>query len=149
MKDVTGAAALAIQHEVVREKLASALRNREDFISIASHELRTPLTPLKMQAQLILQILTETGLGSHPRQKDLIGLAEGLNRQVNKFLNLSEDLLKMTRIDSGNFMLSRQDCDLSKIVKEVALHYSEEIKRAQCPLEIEAEKPVVGHWEEQ
>jgi GAF domain-containing protein len=49
----------ARERERLVEELKSAVRTRDEFLSIASHELRTPLTSLKLQVQLALAVLTD------------------------------------------------------------------------------------------
>jgi PAS domain S-box-containing protein len=155
VRDVTSAAALAIQHMRTRDSLAKALiesqksvQLREDFIAIASHELRTPLTPLKMQAQLMKRYLAE-GIASDPAKiENLKNLATGVDWQTDRLSKLTDDLLNAARIGASELLLDRQECDLSKIVQDVVKLYAEEIKKAKCRVELQIEPHVVGKWDQ-
>lgn len=136
--DAAGAAALAIQHVRVRESLARAVQVRDEFLSAASHELRTPLTPLKMQAQVLARIVAD----GEPRT-----LVDGMCKQVNQLLKVSEDLLNVARIRAGELTLKRERCDLAAIVREVSECYRADAEKAHCPLHIHADSSVAGEWD--
>jgi PAS domain S-box-containing protein len=168
VRDAAGAAALAIQHIRVRERLARALqvrdatieqeRNakseaqkgvqlREEFLSIASHELRTPLTPLKMQAQALARIVTEREPQRPVKSDELRMLVDGVCRQVGKLLKVSEDLLNVARIAAGELTMRPRTCDLAAIVREVAERCREDSEKARCALHVHADRPVIGEWD--
>lgn len=90
-----------------------SLERKDNFIRIASHELKTPITSMQGYAQLLLETYQQD-------EKDDF-LTEGLsviNRQVNKLTKLINDLLDITRVDTGSMKLEMKVFDLCEMVKE-------------------------------
>ena len=87
-------------------------RERADFLTIAAHEMRTPLTPLSMYLQTI-----ERRLGrGQPIDSDVLGKAR---RQVRRLEKLVQDLLDVSRVDSGRVELRQDAVCLDELVEEV------------------------------
>ena len=87
------------EHDM-REHLQEMDKVKTDFLSSVSHELRTPLTS-------ILGYLEMLGDGAaeqlEPRQ---VGLLEIVDRNAQRLLILIEELLIMSRVESGTFSLT-------------------------------------------
>jgi len=92
-------------------RLDSAIENERRFIADAAHELRTPLAVLLAQVQLVLNADDVAEKNAAAKQ-----LAAGVERSAR----LSEQLLDMARLDSGNDVPERTELDLSDIVVLVA-----------------------------
>lgn len=96
---------------------------KSEFISIASHQLRTPLTAIKGYISLIL----EGAYGENEDKKD-----DALNKIFlanERLIQLVEDLLNITRIESGRLELHLEDnVQVEEIVHEL---YDMFILRAQ------------------
>src|SRR5204863_236780 len=90
-----------------------ALHLRDEFLSIASHELKTPITSIKAFAQLL------------NRQADLPAnerLRRGLQtivKQSDQLTTLINELLDVSRIESGRLALDLEPIDLSELLPEV------------------------------
>ena len=103
---------LTVSRDVTEERELDRLK--DEFFSIASHELRTPLTSIKGFAQLLARRLArESG-----REEDLRSL-EVINHQADSMQELIEELLDVTRIQSGRFELSKNPFDLARLASEV------------------------------
>ncbi len=87
-----------VQQETA-QRLAEALRAKNDFIADASHELRTPLTVLRGNAQLAL------ALDSSCAHAELLG---EILREANRLSRLVEDLLLLARADAASLPLVRE-----------------------------------------
>ncbi|MFL5380477.1 MAG: ATP-binding protein [Myxococcales bacterium] len=108
-------------------------RERSEFLTVAAHELRTPLTPLSMYLQGIERRLAR-GL---PIEPELVVKAR---RQVGRLSRLVEDLLDVSRLESGRLTLSRDRVALDQIVSEVVSDF-----RAAAPQhEIVLRRPTRG-----
>jgi signal transduction histidine kinase len=86
---------------------------KSDFISIASHQLRTPLTSIKGFISLILE-------GSYGKITAI--QQETLNKvyQSNeRLIHLVEDLLNISRIESGRMEFQFAPCQLADLCQEV------------------------------
>ena len=87
------------------EQAEAALRERDEFISVAAHELRTPLTALQLKLQGL-----ERGLAAaDPRRFQRL---EGAVRQTERLSRLIDRLLDVSRIAQG-----RLDLWLEEFVK--------------------------------
>lgn len=85
---------------------------RAEFLTMAAHELRTPLTPLSMYLQNIERRLSR-GLPVDPE------LAHKSRRQVSRLAKLVEDLLDVSRLESGRLDIQRDPVHLDDLIEEV------------------------------
>ncbi|MBN1692604.1 MAG: hypothetical protein JW845_03515 [Dehalococcoidales bacterium] len=83
---------------------------RDTFVSIASHELRTPLTAITGYAELLLRRNPPEGT----RKKWLENILDN-GQNISRMAN---DLLNVTRIQSGKLALKLQRLNVSKILDE-------------------------------
>ncbi|MCD6429368.1 hypothetical protein J7L09_01600, partial [bacterium] len=111
----------SINKEILyREKLQKAYdalqkldKAKSEFISIASHQLRTPLTAIKGYASMLL----EGSYGKIPNkaQKPL----ENICKTNEQLINLANNLLNISRIESGKISLDVQKFSIEKLLKEI------------------------------
>ena len=106
-------------HELkqANDELKTLDRAKSDFISIASHQLRTPLTVIKGYGSMML----EGSFGQMPAPiKDNVQKIYDSNERL---INLVEDLLNVSRIESGrlqfNFELGQLDEMIASVVEEL------------------------------
>ena len=92
--------------------LAAAEReSRKDrFLSLAAHELKTPLTSIKGFSYSLARRL-EKGEPSDPRHVQV------LERQAERLHSLLEEMLEVSRIETGRFVLHREPCELIELVE--------------------------------
>jgi len=88
-------------------------KTKSEFISAVSHELRTPLTSIKGYAA----ILIEGKLGAVP-DKAKERLAK-INTHSDNLVKLINDLLDISRIESGRVEMNIGRCDLNKIIENM------------------------------
>jgi signal transduction histidine kinase len=127
-------------------KQIEATRLRDEFISIASHELKTPLTTLKLQFQLNqkLALTDESAAFSPERLRKLVRTA---HYQVDRLGRLIEDMLDISRINSGKLRIEKSRVDLSELIHEIAERDMPQFEAVNSTLRIDAPKPVVGYWD--
>jgi two-component system CheB/CheR fusion protein len=117
------------------DSLREALRSRDEFLSIASHELKTPITALALQLEIARRtVKPDEGIAPSPEK-----LAKTLDisiRQVEKMTELIEDLLDISRIESGKMSYCFERCDVAKLVGEVLERFSDQLKSVNCILEL-------------
>jgi signal transduction histidine kinase len=110
-------ASLAIQNARLFQESQEAVQLRDQFLSIASHELRTPLTTVGAQAQLMLRRLAGDGvLEAASAARSLGSIAD----QTRKLASLVDQLLDVSRLQTGRLTLDPRPVDLSMLVEEVA-----------------------------
>jgi signal transduction histidine kinase len=102
------------EREAALRDVQAALATREQFLSVASHELRTPLTALKGHVQLARRRLERAGA--------LPELDRDLTRveaQAERLTSLINDLLDVSRIAAGRFVIEPATVELGPLVERV------------------------------
>jgi signal transduction histidine kinase/GAF domain-containing protein len=108
-------AALVVLQDV--SALKEAERLKDEFIGIAAHELRTPVAVLKGYAQmLILQTTRGRGPQLADWQKEAL---ESIDQATIRLVELTEDLLDVTRVQAGRLEMHLQPTDLVALAKRV------------------------------
>ena len=92
----------------------AAVRARDVFLSIAAHELRTPITALKGSAQLLVR-QQERGTLDPARLTRTLGV---LNGAADRLAALTDDLLDVSRIRTGQLPLTIAPLILPTLVRE-------------------------------
>jgi signal transduction histidine kinase len=97
------------------EELLAAARRKDEFLAVLAHELRNPLAPIRTSARaLILRRDVDAEVSTH---------VEIIDRQVSHLARLIDDLLDVSRINTGRLELRRSRVTLSAIL-ESALEIS-------------------------
>ncbi len=97
----------------INKKLEELDRAKSEFISIASHQLRTPLTSIKGFSSLIL----ENTFGKIPiKQKDAV---EKVFVNNEKLVLLVEDMLNVSRLESGRLQYDFEETEIIPLISEV------------------------------
>ncbi len=87
-------------------------RLKSDFISNISHELRTPLTSIKGYVEVLL---LGAGGNINEQQKHFLEIIQLNTARLN---NLLDDILDMSRIESGHLELKLNNVDLKQLLFE-------------------------------
>ena len=82
---------------------------KTDLMSMVTHEIRTPLATVRGFAQILLK----GGIGNDKSSEFL----EIINRQSNRLVNLINDFLDITRIESGRQVVTKGPVDLDKLIQ--------------------------------
>ena len=107
--------ALVVHQDVTALKEADRLK--DEFIGIASHELRVPLAILKGFAQTLL---VQTARGKGPELVDWqVEALQSIDQATTRLVELTEDLLDVTRLQAGRLTLQLEPTDLVALVKRV------------------------------
>lgn len=96
------------------EEVQKISRRKNDFVSNVSHELRTPLTSIKGYAAILLA----GKLGIIPEQA--FKRLEKINKHSDELGQFVNDLLDISRIESGKVTLKFLPISLKNIVEEIA-----------------------------
>jgi PAS domain S-box-containing protein len=102
----------AAELELARERAEVASQAKSDFLSRVSHELRTPLNAMLGYAQL-LSIDAERLLA--PAQRERVARIESAGWHL---VRLIDDVLDLSRIESGRLQLSMEPVDLANVIAE-------------------------------
>jgi signal transduction histidine kinase/PAS domain-containing protein len=125
-------AALVIERErLLREReearanelgAQEAARRMHTFLGIAGHELRTPVTSIKAAVQLTERALRATLQSALPAEaapplQRAQGLLVRADQQANRLNRLIEDILDVTRTQTGKIELRTEPSDLAEVVR--------------------------------
>jgi len=131
IEDVTEKAAMERDLRRVNEELAKANRAKSTFLSMVSHELRTPLSVVRGYLSLIL----EGKIGPDPeRILDALRVADKRARHLQ---HLIEELLDLSRIESGRLSLHKEPVAVGKHAREVVEMFRGDQDRKKLSIEIE------------
>ena len=96
-----------------QEKAEKASRAKSEFLSHMSHELRTPLSAILGFAQL-LGLDPKKNLS--PKQKESV---EQIRIAGNHLLELINEVLDLTRIETGSLKVFNENTDVSKLLDKL------------------------------
>jgi len=100
----------------VAADLSEANRRKTEFLATLAHELRNPLAPLRTGLDLLRMAGNGagTGIGNHAgagaRVQDM------MDRQLKQMVHLIDDLMNVSRINSGKIVLQKETLDLKEAV---------------------------------
>ena len=106
LQEIASIAAL----ELLSKMLIRDVSIRDTFISVASHELRTPLTSIVGYTDLLLH--------RNPPEATRKRWIEHILQNSKRVTNMVDDLLNVSRIQSGKIVLKLEHHKLSEIINE-------------------------------
>lgn len=95
---------------------------KDDFVSIASHELRTPMTAIRSYAWMALN---RSDVQLSEKMKKYL---ERTLVSTERLINLVNDMLNVSRIESGRLEIAPQVMDLQNLVGEVLVEIDAKAK---------------------
>ena len=139
--DLGGALLQALAHQ---DQLESVRKLREvdalktEFVSRVSHELRTPLTSITGY----LEMLAGESFGKlNPGQHKVLDIVQ---RNCSRLLNLTGNLLTLSRVDENELHLTHTDVDLREIVADVRHALTPALQERDLTLDIFPTPPTPG-----
>lgn len=118
-------AALAIFHDLTEVRRMEGMRR--DFISNVSHELRTPLAGIRAAAET----LQEGALEDTEAAQEFLG---HIQRETDRMTQLVEELLELSRIESGAAPMHFSQLDAAGLVTDNVRRFSGQAERAGIKL---------------
>lgn len=94
------------------EQLTVHDKLQREFINIAAHELRTPLQPILGLSQIL-----ESKFGERSEEMKVIA------RNARRLERLTQDILDVSKIESGALTLNIQTIDLDEVISSVIMDY--------------------------
>ncbi|MBI2439443.1 MAG: hypothetical protein HYV45_02495 [Candidatus Moranbacteria bacterium] len=122
---------------IANERLKELDNAKSEFISIASHQLRTPLTAIKGYVSLIL----EGSYGKIPVSVE--DVLEKVYLVNGRLVQLVEDLLNVSRIESGRVRYQFVSTELVSLITDVVDIFRLQAKAKQLDLVIQPAKETV------
>jgi two-component system phosphate regulon sensor histidine kinase PhoR len=123
--------ALAVFHDLTEVRRLDSMRR--DFISNVSHELRTPLAGIRAAAET----LQEGAIDDRPAAVEFLG---HIQRETDRMTQLVEELLELSRIESGAAPLRFAPVDVGVLAREAAQRFARQADRAGLTLTASVEE---------
>lgn len=105
---IAGGGAVAVLQDVTEVERVE--KTRRDFIANVSHELRTPLTSIKG--------FVETVLETYPTDRQDRQFLEVIQKNAARMTRLTEDLLVLARVESGEDKLNPEPVQVTELLAE-------------------------------
>jgi len=115
------------------EKLQTALLNS------ISHDLRTPLVSIKGVLDCMVEYEQGGENAMHLDQSSRIDMIENAREEAARLNRLVENLLDMTRLESGSLKITFDECDIQDVIGSALAHLSDRLKENQVQVEIASE----------
>jgi two-component system phosphate regulon sensor histidine kinase PhoR len=104
--------AVVVMQDITRVEQVE--RTQREFVANVSHELRTPLTSISGYAEMLLEG-ERTGLFFTPQVREFL---EAIYKSAKRMGRLTDDLLAMARVDSGEQKLRPVPVEVSIVLRE-------------------------------
>jgi two-component system phosphate regulon sensor histidine kinase PhoR len=104
---------VAVLHDLT--EVESTEKTRRDFIANVSHELRTPLTSIQGYAETLLE-----GVNSEETLRDFL---EIIRKNASRMTRLTEDLLVLARVESGDKKLQLRAVSPSELLRDASDYF--------------------------
>jgi two-component system phosphate regulon sensor histidine kinase PhoR len=126
-----GGGAVAVLRDLTETERVE--KTRRDFIANVSHELRTPLTSIQGYAETLLDAHTET---NHVRE-----FLEIIRKNAARMSRLTEDLLTLARVESGEQRFDTQSTLPAELLHEAVQSFQEIARTHNVELIVEDQAP--------
>ncbi len=127
---ITGA--MIVFRDVTREKEVDKMKT--EFISLASHQLRTPLSAIKWY----LRMLLDGDAGPLvDRQREFVDI---INESNERMIVLVNDLLNISRIESGRIIIQPEPTNISDLINSVVGELKMKVQEKEQTLNINIPK---------
>lgn len=103
---------------------------KDDFVSITSHELRTPMTAIRSYAWMALN------RADVPLSDKLKKYLSRTLLSTERLINLVNDMLNISRIESGRIAITPTTFDIAQLVSEVITEVAERAKERGLSLQL-------------
>ena len=108
-----------------------AEQTRREFTANISHELKTPLTSIAGCAEIMA--------GGIAPKEDWQGLVESIHKESSRMIRLVEDILHLSRLDSGALYGDREEIDLTALAREAALRFEHAAEKKKVGITVTGE----------
>jgi len=100
--------------EEAKDAAEEASRTKSQFLANMSHELRTPMNAIIGYSEMLQEEAEDLG------QKGFIPDLQKIHGAGKHLLGLINDILDLSKVEAGKMTLFLEDCDVARLVNEVA-----------------------------
>ena len=99
---------------VARDAADTANQSKSAFLANMSHELRTPMNAILGYSEMLMEEAEDIG------QEDFIPDLKKINQAGNHLLALINDVLDLSKVESGKMEAFAEDIDIGNLIDEVS-----------------------------
>ncbi len=134
--------AVIVMHDITR--IEQVERTQREFVANVSHELRTPLTSIQGYVEMLLEETEDPAAlrsaGYVERQREFL---EAILKSARRMTRLTDDLLTMARVESGEKKLQPKPVPVAELMEECLEAVSGLFRERHGTLAIAGESPAV------
>ena len=117
------------------EQLRIHDKMQKEFINIAAHELRTPIVPILGFSEILYS--NAKGQQRQVQEEEQKEMLEIILRNANRLHQLTEDILDVTRIESGTLQIRKERFNLNDVIVDIVEDYRKQIANGNVKLKYE------------
>lgn len=126
--------AVMVLHDVTEQRAFE--RVRSEFVLRASHELRTPVTGMHMAFGLFRE---RARFAPDSREADLL---DTVNEEMQRLMQLINDLLNFSRYQNGLQKLSLAPCSIDDLLEQAQIRFGSNAEEKGIELLVEVQGPL-------
>ena len=126
--------AVMVLHDVTEQRAFE--RVRSEFVLRASHELRTPVTGMHMAFGLFLE---RSHFEPQSRETDLLNT---VNEEMQRLMQLINDLLNFSRYQNGMQKLTLAPCSVEHMLEDARTRFADRAAAKNIELLVELQQPL-------
>jgi two-component system sensor histidine kinase/response regulator len=108
-------------------------RTKADFTAMLVHDLRSPLSGIKS----VLEYFKETLDQNNSLSQEQGMLFDSVNDSAERMLGLINDILDLSKLESGNISLDVQDVDLHLVVDMITRDFRMQYKKKDATIDVD------------
>lgn len=117
-----------------RDAAEAATQAKSEFLANMSHEIRTPMTAILGFSELVLNNVTK---------RENIDALKTVQQNGEYLLRIVDDILDLSKIESGKLEVEHIDCSPFQILSEVASLMHLRCSEKDIPLEVQLDGPIL------
>lgn len=120
------------KYQKLFDEMAQSNKHLSDFLAVLAHELRNPLAPILTGLEIMRM---------RPDSKEgVVRVRDMIERQTNHMVDLINDLLDISRVNSGKIELKKSHVDLHSIISRAVEASLPTIESARHELNVRIEE---------
>jgi signal transduction histidine kinase len=122
--------------QMANERLKELDKMKDEFVSLASHELRTPMTAIKSYTWMLMQ----NNMVQDVKAKEYL---KHTYEATDRLINLVNDMLNVSRIESGRMVINLVPVDIKTLISEVITEMDPQLQKGGITVEFTPPEEVI------
>ncbi len=117
VRDITAIKENEKELQTEKKKAEESDRLKTAFLQNMSHEIRTPMNAIMGFSSLLVQ--------NHENKENLEKFSKIINQRCSDLLDIINDILDISKIESGQLTVNNEDCNIVELFTELNLFFCE------------------------